>query len=285
MAGTSLDAPSVTCGTSQATSLSAASSSVEAELILDVAPRRTELRRVTPDAGWVAAPVTFAGNPPLDPSAASGPSGYMVTWVDWRLEGDVVYAMRVDPDGTPLDPRAVVISPPAETIAAPRVIWSGARWVFEYHEIAAATGGARLVTQPPNGTPSPPLDLSGPVSDSTQVMLATTTGGAMIGWASSANLIDWRFAYRQLAEGGGLIDPAPMVAGTQNGLLARFYAASASTSSGPMLLGSTSAGTALLVPLQGAATMITAPAPRARPLGPPAGRCCCRRTWTCASSP
>jgi hypothetical protein len=120
--------------------------------------------RVTPQGTVLDSngiPVSTAANGQCDPAIAFDGANFLVTWEDYRGSSGDIYAARVTPQGTVLDPNGIPVSTAAYNQYVPAVAFDGANsmvtWMDYRSDTSSDIYAARVTPQgtvlDPNGIP------------------------------------------------------------------------------------------------------------------------------------
>ncbi len=146
----------------------------------------------------------------LDPNVVFGNGNYMVVWSDGRAGHNRIYAARVTPSGTILDPGGIAVGT-IDTIPqySPSIIYTGTQYITAWHN-AGRTGISAITGRF--------LDLNGQPGDTFRI--ASTSNGVMstcTAYDGTNFLTVWLEASRpmylkgQLVSGNGTLIGSPFI--------------------------------------------------------------------------
>jgi hypothetical protein len=150
----------------------------------------------------------------LDPAVASDGANYLVAWSDARNGLDLdIYATRVSPDGTVLDPGGVPVSTTVGDQSAPTVAFDGTNYLLAWQDLRNGADldiyGARVS---PHGTVLDPAGI--PIStapyDQTAPALAADGGNSLVVWEDDRSGADVDIDGTRVSPDGAVLDPGGM---------------------------------------------------------------------------
>jgi hypothetical protein len=169
--------------------------------------------RVTPQGAVLdpnGIPVSTAADWQQYPALAFDGANFLVTWEDHRSGGCDIYAARVTPQGTVLDPNGIPVSTAADWQEYPAIAFDGANFLVTWTDYRGSSHDIYAARVTPQGTVLDPngIRVSTAADDQEYPALAFDGANFLVAWQDWRSGSDYDIYAARVTPQGTVLDPS-----------------------------------------------------------------------------